>query len=336
MTKNQTVHSNRDASVDNFRGIATISIIFIHTVFWSGRHYVPDYMRNIALFFDVPIFFLLAGFSLRLSQRLNPIKQIFKLIYFFTFVVIFINLILGHFDFQNILESITLNSAVVTRLRVIDGSYWFVPMYCSALIVSCGLIQTIGKASLFFIPISIVYYLLHYNNLYSIKLQFMGSSVNGLLFFTSVMLFGYYVYEYRGKLLWPLLSILSLCIFLMMLYCHPHDFDLQSSKFPINLPYIIASMISIFLVMFFNSNKKIPILNFVGNKAIFFYAGQGVGSSILFFIDQDFNMTWYYKLIYLFAINLTITFISSFILMFIYTVISKLFYIFKTKFTIVY
>ena len=49
---------NRNYYIDNIRGLATISVVFIHTVFWSGSSYVPEYMRNLSLLIDVPIFFL--------------------------------------------------------------------------------------------------------------------------------------------------------------------------------------------------------------------------------------------------------------------------------------
>ena len=49
---------NRNYYIDNIRGLATISVVFIHTVFWSGSSYVPEYMRNLSLLIDVPIVFL--------------------------------------------------------------------------------------------------------------------------------------------------------------------------------------------------------------------------------------------------------------------------------------
>jgi fucose 4-O-acetylase-like acetyltransferase len=49
--------TSRDSFIDNARGVAVLSIIFIHTVFWSGYSYVPEWVRTISLFVDVPLFF---------------------------------------------------------------------------------------------------------------------------------------------------------------------------------------------------------------------------------------------------------------------------------------
>ena len=45
----ENIKRNRNYYIDNIRGLAIISVIFIHTVFWSGGSYVPEYMRNLAL-----------------------------------------------------------------------------------------------------------------------------------------------------------------------------------------------------------------------------------------------------------------------------------------------
>lgn len=40
----------RNLLIDLIKGIATLSIIFIHTVFWSGERYVPSEIRNLSLY----------------------------------------------------------------------------------------------------------------------------------------------------------------------------------------------------------------------------------------------------------------------------------------------
>ena len=53
----------RDLYIDYAKGLATLSIVFIHTVFWSGQFYVSNEMRIFSLLFDVPIFFALSGLT---------------------------------------------------------------------------------------------------------------------------------------------------------------------------------------------------------------------------------------------------------------------------------
>ena len=48
---------NRDSFIDNARGLTVISVIFIHTVFYSGYSYVLEWVRSLSLYIDVPLFF---------------------------------------------------------------------------------------------------------------------------------------------------------------------------------------------------------------------------------------------------------------------------------------
>ena len=36
----------RDLYIDYAKGLATLSIVFIHTVFWSGQFYVSNEMKD--------------------------------------------------------------------------------------------------------------------------------------------------------------------------------------------------------------------------------------------------------------------------------------------------
>ena len=53
----------RNNYIDCLRGIAAISIVFIHTCFWSGESYVPEFMQSLSLAIDVPFFFFLSGWA---------------------------------------------------------------------------------------------------------------------------------------------------------------------------------------------------------------------------------------------------------------------------------
>lgn len=53
----------REHYIDLVRGIRAVSIILIHTCFFSGTAYVPMPMRSISLLLDVPAFFFIAGMT---------------------------------------------------------------------------------------------------------------------------------------------------------------------------------------------------------------------------------------------------------------------------------
>ena len=47
------IYMKRDLYIDFAKGFATISIIFIHTAFWSGQFYLPTEVRVFSLVFDL-------------------------------------------------------------------------------------------------------------------------------------------------------------------------------------------------------------------------------------------------------------------------------------------
>lgn len=59
-----SINKQRDSYIDVVKGLALLSIMLIHTVFWSGQDYVPSFCQNIVLCFDVPVFFLLSGMGI--------------------------------------------------------------------------------------------------------------------------------------------------------------------------------------------------------------------------------------------------------------------------------
>ena len=54
---------NRDLYIDFAKGLATLSIIFIHTAFWSGQFYITTEVRVFSLVFDVALFYALSGIT---------------------------------------------------------------------------------------------------------------------------------------------------------------------------------------------------------------------------------------------------------------------------------
>ncbi|WP_027376947.1 acyltransferase family protein [Kaistella palustris] len=66
----------RDLYIDFAKGFATLSIIFIHTAYWSGQYYVPGEVRILSLLIDVPLFYALSG----LTSGANVEKTLYRLL----------------------------------------------------------------------------------------------------------------------------------------------------------------------------------------------------------------------------------------------------------------
>ncbi|MCO7319117.1 acyltransferase, partial [Riemerella anatipestifer] len=79
----------RDLYIDFAKGLATLSIIFIHTTFWSGQYYIPTELRVLSLLFDVPIFFALSG----LTSGGNVEKTLYRLLKLQVTYMIFVTLL---------------------------------------------------------------------------------------------------------------------------------------------------------------------------------------------------------------------------------------------------
>ena len=119
----------RDYSIDLFRGLACISIVFIHTVWWSGVSYVPEYISQISLLFDVPVFFFLAGQSAYFSlSKSFPMSGIIRLVGTCLVYSFLIGLIDGS-AIKNIWNILCFHVIVSKTFPIFGGSLWFYQVY---------------------------------------------------------------------------------------------------------------------------------------------------------------------------------------------------------------
>lgn len=300
----------RDNVIDSWKGLCVISIILIHTVFHSGASYTPAYLKNLVLLFDVPVFFFLTGCLASIKVDLDPFKQMYKLICLFFFLTLFLELITGYTSLEHILEPLMLKDAYVKSLISVASSYWFVPTYIICLLYLTMITKyankMIPKILLFIIPI---YYLYSWFSGKLINVSTLGISSQIILFYFWLMLLGQQSYnnkKYSSKILWAMCGVTSTILLIFLWHSMP-NFSLQNFKFPVKLPYCIGSMISISTIMLIKKEINSKILLFIGNKAIYFYLSQCIGSSLLFYIVPHLNYFWTINLIICFIINIIIT-----------------------------
>lgn len=80
---------NRDLYIDFAKGLATLSIIFIHTAFWSGQFYILPEVRVFSLVFDVALFYALSG----ITSGSNIEKTFYRLLKLQITYMIFVTLL---------------------------------------------------------------------------------------------------------------------------------------------------------------------------------------------------------------------------------------------------
>ena len=309
--------------IDLVRGICALSIVFIHTCFHSGGAYVPMPMQSISLLLDVPAFFFIAGMTRAYIQKDTILTQLIKLSMVFVLLGLLCNLVDGEVTWASIFRPLFLMGINVSPLfKVVPSSYWFVPIYACTIILGGVIIKHTGGGYIMgVISLIVLTYVLAFGGLLNFAgYSFLGSRLEMLLFPVASYLFGYWCQQHiipaeiHKRRKFALLLVFVACIVFRLCYlCEGSSvYNLQINKFPVKLPYIAASCLSMAGIIFFASDAlRNRFFEHVGRNAIFYYAGQGVSSSLLLLISPYIRLDWGIKLPIMFAINLALAIIFS-------------------------
>lgn len=325
------MQNQRDHYIDLIRGICVIGIIFIHTCFHSGYHYVPMLMRSFSLLLDVPAFFFISGMTVAYVKKDITINSLFKLSMVFTLLSVICNGIYNEISLKSFIPPLFLHGISVPKFFVsIGSSYWFIPVFACTIIFSSIIIKKFENKIGFIINLILGIYCLSFFQVISMPTyQFLGCKIESLLFPTACYLLGYYCRNNivnspnKKDFAVSLFLVSCLAFFLCYVYSGNRVFDLQANKFPFKLPYIIASFLSMSIFIFFyDLNKKNKFFEHLGRNAIYYYAGQGVSSSILYVISPYITFEWGIKLPIMFVINVVLAILCSELLRLIYELIT--------------
>ena len=267
----QIHHTNRDYALDILRGICVISIVLIHTTFWSGGSYVPQAVQSLSLLIDVPAFFFIAGMALAYSKAPNPLPALWKLIFYFGVCIAIYDLCVSidtkHISFMNTAAAITLHGFSTNALPVLGGSYWFVPVFCVAMIAGALIISFVRVPLALLASFALGLYIAAFFGIFSWQGSFLGVGLQYLVFYTALIVLGYYfIRSQRQRLIIIACAIVGVGGFAMLVVLHssgslahlPSIFDLQAHKFPVSLPYVLASCASLagLLVVYMQLAKR--------------------------------------------------------------------------------
>ena len=310
----------RDYSIDFFRGIAVISILLIHTVFWSGTGYTPAYSKTLALLIDVPVFIFISGMSFNFSNSiLKSIKGFCKLwgkwlVYIILFFSIVFIINRDQFTFTNIFNSLFFNVQNVTALSAVKSSLWFLYMYFIVVLI-CNSIIIIYRKHYdnldnfkYIVLISLLFYII---SKYNSAFIFLNSKI---MLFNFIYLLGYYLYNFKMKNFITFICAFAvlLAIYMSFILLMNYDFNkMQEYKFSFDLFYLMHSSFSILLIFFFKDRIKVKKNNplvITGRNALMFYFCNGISTSLLYFVLPKITISkWYFKLAAMFGINLVMT-----------------------------
>ncbi|MDH6251479.1 fucose 4-O-acetylase-like acetyltransferase [Chryseobacterium sp. H1D6B] len=330
---------NRDLYIDFAKGLATLSIIFIHTAFWSGQFYIPAEIRVFSLVFDVALFYALSGITSgsnieKTLYRLLKLQITYMIFVTFLFFLDYFFKVLGlNFfslewmqQFYSTFGSKYVPSNISTdpqwqnlgnwylheysnadTFPVVMGSFWYLKVYFILTLFGVLILRFFPKHVNWFIGICIALTLIF--NIF--PFYYPTGQVGYTAFYLAVFLIAN---RMRGrkipaKIIPVLYGVVAIALAWMFWY-YGNDifYKINKQKFPPKIPYIIWSLFSLTTLFVFYNRLKISKENFVtyiGKNAIFFYFGQGMSSSLVYFLVVSLNgkMPWWILMIVIYIIN---------------------------------
>ncbi len=324
----------RNHLIDILRGLTAINIIFIHTVFWSGTSYVPDFIRNIALFIDVPFFFFLAGWSYSYSNKWeNVIRKSIKL-YAMTFIAIVFSYIIAGLLGELVINKdlvegmIKLNPMRFPSGSVFYSSLWFLRVFIPISILFSIILPVIKKKEIGsqFVLLLIILYMISY---FDADFFIFNSS---FLFHSIFYSIGYLSKDIKINIKQLMFYIVPVGLLLLSITLSKYDFSMQAIKFPPAPLYLIVSMISVMFSLYLKNYKfRLPIIERLGNNAMYSYLMQGFSSTFLIYIVGYIKFDWFIKLPIMFLINFFIAMVLMFIYKKLFNFIDSIYKIVKNK-----
>lgn len=337
----------RDLYIDFAKGLATLSVIFIHTAFWSGQFYVTTETRVFSLLFDVVLFYALSG----ITSGANIEKTLYRLLKLQITFMIFVTLIffLDYFfkvfgislfgmdwtkgfystfggkyvpqsistipQWQNLGNWYLHSYSNADTFPVIMGSFWYLKVYYILTVLGVLILRFFLKHIDWFIALCFALTLLfhifpHY---------YPTGQVGYVAFYMGVFLIGN---RMKGKTIptkWiPVLygAVAVALVWLFWTYGFDVFYKLNKQKFPPKIPYIIWISFSVVTLFVFYNRLKITKKSFVthiGQNAIFFYFAQGISSSLIYFLVVPLfeKMEWYVLLPIIFIINVVLAYLFA-------------------------
>ncbi|WP_265131888.1 acyltransferase family protein [Chryseobacterium oranimense] len=338
---------NRDLYIDFAKGMATLSIIFIHTAFWSGQFYIPAEVRVFSLVFDVALFYALSGITSgsnveKTSYRLLKLQITYMIFVTFLFFLDYFFKVFGlTFFSMEWLQSFysTFGSKYATTgvsdvpqwqnlgnwylhqytnadtFPVVMGSFWYLKVYFILAVFGVLILRFFPKHINWFIGICVVLTLVF--NIF--PEYYPVGQVGYVAFYLAIFLIAN---RMRGKKIptqiIPVLYTVVAAALIWMFWYYGNEifYKINKNKFPPKIPYIIWSLFSITTLFVFYNRLKITketFVTYIGKNAIFFYFAQGISSSLVYFIVVSLkeNMPWWLLMILIYVINVILAFIIA-------------------------
>ncbi len=335
---------NRDLYIDFAKGFATLSVIFIHTVFWSGQYYVPTELRVLSLLIDVPLFFALSGLTSsgkveKTLFRLLKLQITFMLFVTLLFFMDYLFKVLGLWtvgletlqsfyatfgtkytpgsisyypQWQNLGNWYLHRYTNADTFPVVMGSFWYLKVYFILTLLGVLALRYFPKHINWIIGLCIGLTLIYYwFPHYYPKGQVGYVTIYLAMFLCAHQLKGKRLSSSFVMLLYA--GVVGALIWLFSSYGPEIFYRINKEKFPPKMPYIVWTLFSIVTLFALYNRLKInkkSIITYIGENAIFFYFAQGLSSSLIYFVVVPFkdHFVWGVFLILIFVLNAALAF----------------------------
>lgn len=252
----------RDSYIDVVKGLMMVSVINIHTVYWSLAKHTPDIMRQLAYFIDIPIFFFISGYLLLLSGFIETSKKfLLQFIRLYSHYVI-VSLLLFSVLYLwilftgkqpvpdiavslNTIKDVKLHGKLWDYIYGYNGSLWYMRVYFSMILFLPFVVglRVFPRMRVYFMFFMIILYSL---TIYHYKSHiYIFSNYGYITFYSVFFLLGaiFRIEEHKLKQSELLLSFAITCLLCWVIYHFDNnEFRLSHYKFPPTYQYLIYSL----------------------------------------------------------------------------------------------
>ncbi|MFY7815473.1 MAG: acyltransferase family protein [Chryseobacterium taeanense] len=340
----------RDLYIDFAKGLATLSIIFIHTAFWSGQFYIPAEVRVFSLVFDVALFYALSGITSgsnieKTFYRLLKLQITYMIFVTFLFFLDYFFKVFGlnffSLEWLKNFYSTFGSKYTITNISnvpqwenlgnwylhqytnadtfpVVMGSFWYLKAYFILTVFGVLILRFFPKHINWFIALCVALTLLF--NIF--PETYPDGQVGYVAFYLTIFLIGN---RMKGKKIptkiIPLLYGLAAIALVWMFWFYGNEifYKINRNKFPPKIPYIIWTFFSLVTLFALYNRLKISsesFVTYIGKNAIFFYFAQGISSSLVYFLVVPLKeyLSWWILMMLIYIINVLLAFGISAIL----------------------
>lgn len=317
----------RDDFCDLAKGIAALDVIVIHTAFWSGEFYAPEWLRNLTLIAEVPFLIFLSGYSSNYVKSIQKQWRSLLLLYlkWCLFIPLFwlCSILLGEAMTPAHFKNFLFLTGDNTALPVVMGSTWFWPVYFLVVFLGICVVKKIPKPHLDKITFILAVF-------YALCVVFnLNKQVIKVVFYLLMYLIGNIAFSLDVKR-WKkvLLSVLLVCVCISIpsiLAAEPSGLvvPMATAKSPPVFWYAAYSLIApCFMMLLKSKNLKQPLLSWIGKNCFLFYLAQGISSSFLYFLLPYLgNMPVSLKFFICVVVNVLLAFVIVKLLLCYYTLL---------------